>query len=550
MKRSLIYLALLVSVFTGMSIAHAQSTVDSTIVGETPLNCASDSPISFMNHVSVGVDNRCVSERDPGLVPASNTVIVGNGNEFDTSDVIVGHANRSNDMNPNSGAGNNIVGRLNNVEGENNNVHGLNNQIRGTSNNVGGSGVEGAGNNMVLFGTAVKGTADGCVAIGSRSECDETDEFSVGNANQRRRLTNVQDGRDDFDSATVGQLRPMAEALGAGSTYNNGQFVGPIYRFQSGITYSNVGDALYDLDGRVTRLEQNPGGAQGPAGPAGASAYQVAVSNGFNGTQQEWLDSLKGDKGDKGDPGAPGAGGPGSQGPQGPAGANGASAYEVAVQEGFQGTREEWLASLQGEDGRDGAGRELRAGSNVEVTTNDDGSQTASLSDNVVLSEEGSVTVGATRVDNTGVTIQGGPSMTNNGIHAGNRRVTGVADGRVEQGSTDAVNGGQLWNLQQSLDDRWIEIDRRFDHTDKRINGLGAQTAAMAQMAAAGGPYGLAVGEVAVNAGVGFYGNEAAIAVGWSTRLTERVNVSAGLSFGSGKTKPMGGIGISIRLGR
>jgi hypothetical protein len=38
--------------------------------------------------------------------------------------------------------------------------------------------------------------------------------------------------------------------------------------------------------------------------------------------------------------------------------------------------------------------------------------------------------------------------------------------------------------------------------------------------------------------------------VGWSTRLTERVNVSAGVSFGSGKTKPMGGVGISIRLGR
>jgi autotransporter adhesin len=499
MKLSLIHLALLVSVFTGMSSAHAQSNVDSTIVGETPLNCASDSPISFMNHVSVGVDNRCVNERDPGLVPATDTVIVGNGNEFDTSDVIVGHGNRSNDMSPNSGAGNNIVGRLNNVEGANNNVHGLNNQIRGTSNVVAGSSIEATGNNMVLFGTAVKGSTDGCVAIGSRSECDETDEFSIGNTNHRRRVTNVQDGRDDFDAATVGQLRPVAEALGAGATFNNGQFVGPIYRFQSGITYSNVGDALYDLDGRVTRLEQNPGGAQGPAGPAGASAY------------------------------------------------------EVAVQEGFQGTREEWLLSLQGADGRDGAngaGRELRAGSNVEVTTNDDGSQTASLTDNVVLSDQGSVTVGATKLTNNGLTIQGGPSVTAAGIYAGNQRVTGVADGRVAQGSTDAVNGGQLWNLQQSLDDRWIEIDRRFEHTDKRINGLGAQTAAMAQMAAAGGPYGLAVGEVAIGAGVGFYGNEAAIAIGWSSRVTERVNVSAGVSFGSGKTKPMGGVGISIRLGR
>lgn len=44
-------------------------------------------------------------------------------------------------------------------------------------------------------------------------------------------------------------------------------------------------------------------------GPPGDSAYEVAVDNGFVGTQEQWLDSLKGtpgakgDKGDKGDPG-------------------------------------------------------------------------------------------------------------------------------------------------------------------------------------------------------------------------------------------------------
>lgn len=137
-----------------------------------------------------------------------------------------------------------------------------------------------------------------------------------------------------------------------------------------------------------------------------------------------------------------------------------------------------------------------------------------------------------------------------NQVAMGNRQVTQVADGRVAQGSTDAVNGGQLWTLQKVLDDRWIETNRRLDRTDKRINGLGAQTAAMAQMAAAGGPYGLAVGEVAFNAGVGLYGNEAAIAVGWSSRVSERVNLSAGVSFGTGNTKAMGGVGLSIRFGR
>lgn len=38
----------------------------------------------------------------------------------------------------------------------------------------------------------------------------------------------------------------------------------------------------------------------------GYSAYEVAVLNGFKGTEEEWLASLKGEKGDKGDKGEPG----------------------------------------------------------------------------------------------------------------------------------------------------------------------------------------------------------------------------------------------------
>lgn len=50
----------------------------------------------------------------------------------------------------------------------------------------------------------------------------------------------------------------------------------------------------------------------GQDGANGKSAYEVAVDNGFEGTEAQWLASLKGDKGDKGDTGA--------TGPQGPAG--------------------------------------------------------------------------------------------------------------------------------------------------------------------------------------------------------------------------------------
>lgn len=43
-------------------------------------------------------------------------------------------------------------------------------------------------------------------------------------------------------------------------------------------------------------MERNLGRVQG------LSAYEVAVKNSFEGTEQEWLASLKGDKGDKGEP--------------------------------------------------------------------------------------------------------------------------------------------------------------------------------------------------------------------------------------------------------
>lgn len=53
---------------------------------------------------------------------------------------------------------------------------------------------------------------------------------------------------------------------------------------------------------------EGPQGIQGDPGVDGKSAYEVAVENGFEGTEQEWLDSLKGPKGDPGADGADGVG--------------------------------------------------------------------------------------------------------------------------------------------------------------------------------------------------------------------------------------------------
>ena len=97
------------------------------------------------------------------------------------------------------------------------------------------------------------------------------------------------------------------------------------------------------------------GGQVGPAGPAGAdgqdgdSAYQIALNNGFVGTEQEWLLSLQGADGIDGLNGKDGI-----NGADGLDGQNGASAYQVAVNNGFEGSETQWLESLQGLQGLQG----------------------------------------------------------------------------------------------------------------------------------------------------------------------------------------------------
>ena len=90
-------------------------------------------------------------------------------------------------------------------------------------------------------------------------------------------------------------------------------------------------------------------GKDGSDGKPGKSAFEIAQDDGFKGTEQQWLDSLKGQKGETGATGQPG-----HDGKDGKDGAAGASAYELAVKAGFSGSQEQWLASLKGPKGDTG----------------------------------------------------------------------------------------------------------------------------------------------------------------------------------------------------
>ena len=98
---------------------------------------------------------------------------------------------------------------------------------------------------------------------------------------------------------------------------------------------------IVDADGETSATLHN--GANGEKGTDGKSAYQIAVEQGYQGSESDWLSSLKGDKGNTGAKGNPGQDG-----------ADGKSAYAIAVEHGYEDSEEKWLLSLKGEKGDPG----------------------------------------------------------------------------------------------------------------------------------------------------------------------------------------------------
>lgn len=93
----------------------------------------------------------------------------------------------------------------------------------------------------------------------------------------------------------------------------------------------------------------------------------------------------------------------------------------------------------------------VAAGTNISVTeegTNNGGGKNykVSLAENIDLGQNGSIKAGNTTINKDGLTVQGGPSVTTDGIDAGKNVITNVAAGTKD---TDAVNFAQLKAVQE-----------------------------------------------------------------------------------------------------
>ncbi|WP_027961580.1 YadA-like family protein, partial [Halomonas halodenitrificans] len=145
---------------------------------------------------------------------------------------------------------------------------------------------------------------------------------------------------------------------------------------------------------------------------------------------------------------------------------------------------------------------------NITTRTNDGGVEVGLNRDLDV----DSVTTGKTTVSNEGVTIEDGPSMTTDGIDAGDMRITNVAPG-VD--ATDAVNVGQMQELNQRFAQEINKVHGRIKDVEDNANAGTASALAAATVPQAWMP-----GKSMVGVGAGTYEGESAVSVGVS-RLSD-----------------------------
>ena len=150
----------------------------------------------------------------------------------------------------------------------------------------------------------------------------------------------------------------------------------------------------------------------------------------------------------------------------------------------------------------------IDAGKNIRISQNG-GTVSIATQDNASFD---SVTTGNTKIDNNGLTINGGPSVTQSGIDAAGNKITNVAAGTDP---TDAVNVSQL-NARlgatgQVAEEKLRQLEHKMDQNQDRANAGIAGAIAQGTIPQVTRPSAFGLG-----VGTGYYGGQSALAVGAS----------------------------------
>lgn len=149
-------------------------------------------------------------------------------------------------------------------------------------------------------------------------------------------------------------------------------------------------------------------------------------------------------------------------------------------------------------------------------------------------------TAGDTVIDSNGVTIKNGPSMTKNGINAGNKQITNVATGRIAADSTDAVNGSQLHEVKADMNNKINKLNGQVNKLGKRVNAGTASALAASQL-----PQAYIPGKSMVSVAAGNYQGQNAVALGMS-RISDNGKIIIRLA---GTSDTQGKVGVAVGAG-
>ncbi|WP_313050703.1 YadA family autotransporter adhesin [Atlantibacter subterraneus] len=196
----------------------------------------------------------------------------------------------------------------------------------------------------------------------------------------------------------------------------------------------------------------------------------------------------------------------------------------------------------------------FKAGDNMTVTQtglDDAGIVEVKLNNNIDLTDIGSVTIGGSKLDANGLVITSGPSVTVDGIDAGNKKITNVKAGEAE---TDGVNVSQLKEETDKVKTHYYSVNDGDTEQDNFNNdgatglnalavgiaarGAGEKSIAMGFDSEAAGLSSMALGEGTRASG------ESALAIGTGAKAHNAGDVALGA--GSETANAVGTSGVTL----
>ncbi|EEI2862896.1 hypothetical protein GZA80_002862 [Salmonella enterica] len=270
-----------------------------------------------------------------------------------------------------------------------------------------------SGDDSAAFGNGAKAVGTNSVALGSGSIAQEDNSVAVGNSTTQRQITYVAKGdinSTSTDAVTGAQIyslsQSVADRLGGGASVNSdGTVNAPLYEVGTGI-YNNVGSALSALNTSITNTEASVAGLAEDAllWDDSTSAFSASHTGNASKITNLAAGTLAADSTDA---------------------VNGSQLFDT--NEKVDQNTADITANTTN------ITQNSTAIENLNTSVSDINTSITGLTDNALLWDED---IGAFSANHGGSTS----------------KITNVAAGALSEDSTDAVNGSQLYETNQKVD--------------------------------------------------------------------------------------------------